>query len=99
MSKSDDLSSALNRAAGGGAPSRAPREETPARKALLLRLDPAVHRRLRMLAVEHDTTAQKLAEEALQLLFERYGADPARSTAGPTTTPEDRSTWRATPRF
>ena len=72
MSKSDDLSSALSRAAGGGSPSRAPREEAPARKALLLRLDPAVHRRLRMLAVEHDTTAQRLAEEALQLLFERY---------------------------
>ena len=31
-----------------------------------------MHRRLRMLAVERDTTAQALAEEALRLLFERY---------------------------
>ena len=71
MSK-DDLSSALNRVAGGGATPRAPREAAPPRKALLLRLDPAVHRRLRLMAVENDTTAQKLAEEALQLLFKRY---------------------------
>lgn len=59
------------------APPAARRRGRPARrrrraKALLLRLDPAVHRRLRMLAVERDTTAQALAEEALRLLFERY---------------------------
>ena len=70
MSKHDDLASALNRAAGGSAPQ--PPKAPPTRKALLLRLDPAVHRRLRMLAVKRDTTAQALAEEALQLLFERY---------------------------
>ncbi len=70
MSKSDDLASALNRAAGGSAPQQP--KAPPARKALLLRLDPAMHRRLRLLAVEHDTTAQALAEEALRLLFERY---------------------------
>lgn len=67
----DDLSSALTRAAEG-APARTKPQGEPARKALLLRLDPAVHRRLRLLAVEHDTTAQALAEEALRLLFKRY---------------------------
>ena len=36
-------------------------------------VDPAVHRRLRMLAVEHDTTVQRLGEQAIDLLFERYG--------------------------
>ena len=57
MSKTD-LASALNRAAGSST-SRAKRESSPPRKAL--RLDPAIHRRLRLLAVEHDTTAQKLS--------------------------------------
>ncbi|MDD9988447.1 MAG: toxin-antitoxin system HicB family antitoxin [Spirochaetaceae bacterium] len=73
MSKSDDLASALNRAAGSAPAPRAPAPSKSERKALLLRLNPAVHRRLRMLAVERDTTAQQLAEEALQLLFKRYG--------------------------
>ena len=70
MSKSDDLGSALNRAADGTAPRE--KKASPPRKGLLLRLEPAVHRRLRLMSVEHDTTVQALAEEALQLLFERY---------------------------
>ena len=75
MSKDDrDLASALNRAAETSP--RTTREPKPQRKTLLLRLDPAVHRRLRHLAVEHDTTAQALVKQALQLLFQRYG-DPA----------------------
>ena len=39
--------------------------------ALLFRLEPTVHRRLKGLAFEHDTTSQRLAEEALELLFQR----------------------------
>ena len=38
--------------------------------ALLFRLEPTVHRRLKGLAFEHDTTSQRLAEEALELLFQ-----------------------------
>ena len=55
-----DLSSALNRAAGAR---RAP-EPAPPRKGLLLRLDPAMHKRLRLLAVQEDTTVQALGVEA-----------------------------------
>ncbi len=60
-----DLSSALNRAAGSR---RAP-EPAPPRKGLLLRLDPGMHKRLRLLAVEEDTTVQQLGVEALEMLF------------------------------
>lgn len=63
-----DLSSALNRAAGAR---RAP-APTPPRKGLLLRLEPTMHKRLRLLAVEHDTTVQQLGVEALEMLFRRY---------------------------
>ena len=74
MSKTDDdLSAALSRAAGGST-SRTKRSAAQRdRKALLLRLDPAVVKRLKLLAVERDTTVQQLGEEALRLLFERYG--------------------------
>ena len=66
-----DLSAALTRAAGPAAPK--PSTAAADRKALLVRLDPAVQRRLRMLAVEHDTTVQRLGEGAVDLLFEHYG--------------------------
>ena len=73
MSKTDDdLSAALSRAAGGSA-SRAKRSAAPRdRKALLLRLDPAVVKRLKLLAVERDTTVQQLGEEAIDRLLKRY---------------------------
>ena len=64
-----DLSSALNRAAGAR---RAPAPEPAPRRGLLLRLNPAMHKRLRLLAVEHDTTVQALGVEALEMLIERY---------------------------
>ena len=68
MKKTTDLAAALTRAAG-------PTSTKPAaadRKVLLVRLDPSVHRRLRVLAAENDTTVQRLGEEAIDLLFERY---------------------------
>ena len=42
----------------------------PPRKGLLLRLDPAMHRRLRLLAVQEDTTVQQLGVEALEMLLQ-----------------------------
>ena len=59
-----DLSSALNRAAGAR---RAP-EPAPPRKGLLLRLDLVMHKRLRLLAVQEDTTVQQLGVEAIEML-------------------------------
>ena len=45
----------------------------PPRKGLLLRLDPAMHRRLRLLAVQEDTTVQQLGVEALEMLLQSTG--------------------------
>ena len=73
MKKTPDLAAALTRVAGGATSSTKPAPSAAAdRKVLLVRLDPAVHRRLRVLAAEHDTTVQRLGEEAVDLLFERY---------------------------
>lgn len=50
---------------------------TPGRigkKGVLTQLDLDTARRLKMLAVEHDTTLQALGEEAFAALLERYGA-------------------------
>ena len=60
------LSSALSRAAGAR---RAP-EPAPPRKGLWLRLEPAMHKRLRLLAVQEDTTVQQLGVEALEMLLQ-----------------------------
>ena len=65
-----DLSSALSRAAGGT--SRA-KVEAPVQKQLLLRLDPAMHKRLKVLAAERETTVQALGREALDMLLKHYG--------------------------
>ena len=43
---------------------------TSAAQGLLLRLDPAMHRRLRLLAVQEDTTVQQLGVEALEMLLQ-----------------------------
>ena len=67
-----DLSSALHRAAGGGA-RRAKAEDSVTQKQLLLRLDPAMHKRLKVLAAERETTVQALGLEALEMLLEHYG--------------------------
>ena len=65
-----DLSSALNRAAGTR---RAKGEMPVTQKQLLLRLDPAMHKRLKVLAAERETTVQALGLEALDMLLEHYG--------------------------
>ena len=67
-----DLSSALNRAAGGGT-RRAKVEVSVTQKQLLLRLDPVMHKRLKVLAAERETTVQALGLEALDMLLEHYG--------------------------
>ena len=57
-------------------PRPAPAKVTPARigkKGVLTQLDPDTARRLKMLAVEHDTTLQALGEEAFDELLRRYG--------------------------
>ena len=50
-----DLSSALNRAAGGRRATPTPTASSQPRKGLLLRLPPEMHKRLRLLAVERET--------------------------------------------
>ena len=67
-----DLSSAMARVAGGGAKRAAAAPEL-VRKQLLLRLDPTMHRRLKVLAAERETTVQALGLEALDRLLARYG--------------------------
>lgn len=57
-----------------GPPRRA--KVTPGRigkKGVLTQLDQATAQRLKMLAVERDTTLQALGEEAFEILLERYG--------------------------
>ena len=68
-----DLSSALTRAAGATRRPPATTTSRQGKKGLLLHLSPAVHKRLKLLAAEHDTTMEALGLEALDLLFERYG--------------------------
>ncbi len=57
-------------------PPRPAAKVTPARigkKGVLTQLDQDTARRLKMLAVEHDTTLQALGEEAFAALLQRYG--------------------------
>ena len=42
------------------------------KKGVVFHVDPEIAKRLKMLAVEHDTTIEALGIEALGLLFERY---------------------------
>lgn len=46
------------------------------KKALLTHHDPAVLVQLKQLALEYDTSQQKLLSEALNLLFIKYGKPP-----------------------
>lgn len=58
-------------------PPRPAAKVTPGRigkKGVLTQLDLDTARRLKMLAVQHDTTLQALGEEAFAALLERYGA-------------------------
>ena len=73
------LASAVNRAAGsdpqGGARSPSGTRVPPSRqgkKGVLLHVDPEIAKRLKLLAVEQDTTIEALGVEALCLLFEHY---------------------------
>jgi hypothetical protein len=83
--KKPDLNAALNQAAGKQAPEPAPTAE-PAKPAtytvppsrvgkrtIAAFFDPAVHRQLKMLAAENDTSLQALMEEAIGDLFEKKG--------------------------
>ena len=57
-------------------PPRPAAKVTPGRigkKGVLTQLDMDLARRLKILAVEHDTTLQALGEEAFAALLERYG--------------------------
>lgn len=81
MRNKDDnpLATAVNRAAGAdsqsGARSAKGSRVPPSRqgkKGVLLHVDPGIAKRLKLLAVEHDTTIEALGVEALGLLFERY---------------------------
>ena len=76
----------MNRAAGadsrGGEADTAGAAATPrstrrppsrqGKKGVLFHVDPAIAKRLKLLAVEHDTSIEALGIEALNLLFERY---------------------------
>lgn len=86
MEKNDGnpLATAVNRAAGAGPQGSASSRGTrvpPSRqgkKGVLLHVDPGIAKRLKLMAVEHDTTIEALGIEALGLLFERY--DPPGGT-------------------
>ena len=57
-------------------PPRPAAKVTPGRigkKGVLTQLDQDTARRLKLLAVKHDTTLQALGEEAFAALLERYG--------------------------
>ena len=81
MPKNNDnpLAAAVHRAAGaeprGGARTAQDARVPPSRqgkKGVLLHVDPAVRKRLKLLAVEHDTSIEALGMQALDLLFKFY---------------------------
>lgn len=79
MSKDNPLKNAMSRAAAAGpGPESAPPSSStkpPSRqgkKGVLFHVDPEIAKRLKLLAVEQDTTIEALGIEALGLLFERY---------------------------
>ena len=78
-SNDNPLANAVNRAAGAdlqgeGRPPTAGRvpPSRQGKKGVLLHVDPEIAKRLKLLAVEQDTTIEALGIEALGLLFERY---------------------------
>ena len=78
--KNNPLATAINRAAGGASQGVAAGTTKGAqvptsrqgKKGVVFHVDPEIAKRLKMLAVEHDTTIEALGIEALGLLFERY---------------------------
>ena len=75
MSRTDDLSEALNRAAGRE--TRSKRGAVPPRNALLLRLDPALMKRLKHAPIKDDVSVRRLGEEALDVILTRFGGGSA----------------------
>ena len=72
-SKDNPLKNAMSRAAAASAAS--PSAKPPSRrgkKGVLFHVDPEIAKRLKLLAVEQETTIEALGVEALGLLFERY---------------------------
>lgn len=66
----------LNKLSGKAAPAET--QEKPSRqtkKSIMSWHDPAVVKQLKAIAFEHDTTQQALIQEALNLLFAKYGKD------------------------
>ena len=79
MSKDNPLKNAMSRAAAAGtgsgsAPSSAKPPSRRGKKGVLFHVNPEIAKRLKLLAVEQDTTIEALGIEALGLLFERYDA-------------------------
>ena len=75
MKTDNPLKDAMSRAADPASGSTARSVVPPSRqgkKGVLFHVDPAIAKRLKMLAVEHDTTIETFGIEALDLLFERY---------------------------
>ena len=75
------LATAVNRAAGadpqgvGRSAQGARSSSRQGKKGVLLHVDPQIAKRLKLLAVEHDTTIEALGIEALGMLFERYSQE------------------------
>ena len=77
MSKDNPLKTAMSRAAAGAVSGSAPSSKPPSRrgkKGVLFHVNPEIAKRLKLLAVEQDTTIEALGIEALGLLFKRYDA-------------------------
>ena len=60
----------------GVRPRHVPPPSRRGKKGISIYVDAAFHKRLRMLALVHDTTIQALGEQAFDLLFEHYGEAP-----------------------
>jgi hypothetical protein len=78
LSKDNPLKNAMSRAAAAGpaagsVPSSTKPPSRRGKKGVLFHVDPEIAKRLKLLAVEQDTTIEALGVEALGLLFERYG--------------------------
>ena len=70
MTRKPALADVLRREAGGGEPKKTPPSRR-GRKAVVVYLDPAVAKRLKVLAAVEDTTMQALGVAALETLLER----------------------------
>ena len=60
----------------GVRPAHVPPPSRRGKKSISIYVDAAFHKRLRMLALVHDTTIQALGEQAFGLLFRHYREAP-----------------------